>query len=409
MNNSWHLLLASLLLVGLGCTNGTDPAAVQDEDLLALSWEEIEQRAAGTTVNFMMWQGSPVINDYINNYVTPALKERYDLRLVITGGQGPEIVQLVMGEKEAGVAEGQVDIVWINGETFFQLRKIDGLWGPFVKKLPNAQYIDFDDPYINTDFQQPVNDMEAPWGMGQFAMVYDSARVPDPPGNLRELEAFVKTHPGAFTISNDFSGMTLLKSFLAELSGSPDGLNGPFDEEKYERLSTQLWDYLNRLKPYFWKQGTTFPKERTKMDQMFAGGELLLSYGFGEGAVEEKVLQGLFPETTRAYAWDNGTILNANYLGITYNSGNKAGALVAINFLISPEAQLRKTDPNGLDANTILSMDLLTEEWREKFAAVPKRKYGVELEALADKAMQEPAPEYMIRLYDDFRTQVIEQ
>jgi putative spermidine/putrescine transport system substrate-binding protein len=401
-----YLLLHCLAVLFLSACSET-PTEPQTE-ILESSWEEITEKSRGTTVNFMMWQGSPVINSYINNYVVPTLKERYNINLQITGGQGPEIVQLVMGEKEAGVSDSQVDVVWINGETFFQLRQIDGLWGPFVEKLPNAQYIDFDDPFINTDFQQPVNYMECPWGISQFALVYDSARVAAPPRNLPELEAYVKAHPGTFTVSNDFSGMTLLKSFLAELSGSPEGLNGPFDEEKYNRLSEQLWDYLNRNKKYFWKEGTTFPREHSKMDQMFASGEIALSFGFGEGGVEEKVLQGLFPETTRVYAWDNGTIRNANYLGIVSNAGNKAGALQLINFLVSPEAQYTKTDPEGMAANTILELDRLPEEWQQKFASIPKRRYGAELEELSDKALQEPAPEYMIRLYEDFRSRVIE-
>ncbi len=396
---AWSLLATS-------CQNGNTTA---QQPIDELSWEETQQKASGTTVNFMMWQGSPTLNNYINNYVVPQVKEKFDVNLRITGGQGPEIVQLVMGEKQAGVEKGQVDIVWINGETFFQLRKINGLWGPFVKKLPSAAYVNFDNPFISIDFQQAVNYMEAPWGMGQYALVYDSAQTPNPPANLTELEAYLKANPGTFTISNDFSGMTLLKSFLAELGGSPASLDGPFDEEKYQRLSAELWGYINRNKKYFWKNGSTFPREHSKMDQMFATGELELIYGFGEGGIEDKVREGLFPKTTRAYAWDNGTVLNANYLGIPYNSSNKEGAMVVINFLMSPEAQFEKLSRNGREARTVLDASLLPEEWKARFENAPKRKYAPEPAKLAEKAIQEPAPEYMIRLYEDFRTQVIEK
>ncbi len=395
--------LLCLLALVVGCTSTTEPDTLGERD-----WTEIEKAGQGTTVQFMMWQGSPIINAYINNYVVPRVKELYDIDLKISGGQGPEIVQLVMGEKQAGITQGQVDMVWINGETFFQLRKINGLYGPFVEKLPHAAYVDFEDTYISTDFQQPVNYMEAPWGISQFALVYDSAQVPAPPKKLDELEHFIKAYPGTFTISNDFTGMTLLKCFLAELGGAPTSLDGPFDEEKYARLSARLWAYINRNKKYFWKEGETFPTEHSKMDQLFASGELLLSYGFSEGGIEEKVHQGLFPETTRGYAWENGTVRNANYLGITANAPNKAGAMLVINFLMSPEAQLEKADVNRMNANTVLSMEKLPAEWQQKFAAAPGRKYGPEVSALAPYAIQEPAPEYMIRIYEDFRTEVIE-
>ncbi|MEZ4951010.1 MAG: hypothetical protein R2784_16740 [Saprospiraceae bacterium] len=41
-----------------------------------------------------------------------------------------------MAEMEAGKANSEVDMGWINGETFFQLRQIDALHGPFVDQLP---------------------------------------------------------------------------------------------------------------------------------------------------------------------------------------------------------------------------------------------------------------------------------
>ncbi len=386
------------------------PSSVKDDEYLkSADWDKVSEVAQGTTVNFMMWQGSPVINAYINNYVIPTVKERFAIDLRISGGQGPEIVQLVMGEKEADIQTGQVDMVWINGETFFQLRKLDGLWGPFVDKLPHSKYIDFEDRFVSIDFQQPINGMEAPWNIGQFAMVYDSVRVSHPPADLRELEMYVKANPGTFTISNDFTGMTLLKSFLAELGGSPTSLDGSFDAVKYDTLSKQLWDYINTHKKYFWKGGTTFPKEQTVASQLFANGELFLVYGFGEGGIEEKVRSGLYPKSTRGYAWRKGTIKNANYLGILKNAPHKAGAMEVINFLMSPEAQLQKADVAGMNSNTVLNISRLPAEVQEQFKSRTKPLYGPSMSQLADYAMAEPAPEYMIRLYEDFRKYVIER
>lgn len=401
------ILIIALLSCITACKNNTK--VIGDKTILDQSWTEIEESSKGTKVHFMMWQGSPAVNKYINNYLKPTMKEKYNIDLIIVGGQGPGIVQLIMGEKQAGAKEGQVDMVWINGETFFQLREIEGLYGPFVQKLPNAKFIDFDNKFINTDFQQTVDNMECPWSVTQFAMVCDSTVIPNPPKNMESLTKYVKNSPGTFTISNDFSGMTLLKSFLAELSGRPDGLNGPFDEELYNKLSDKLWKYINENKKYFWREGTTFPKEQSKMDQMYASGEIKLLYGFSEGGVEDKVSQGLYPKTTIAYPWTNGTIRNTNYLGISYNTSNLPGALVTINHMISPEAQLVKADPKGMDANTVLDLEKLPLEWKEKFEKQTVREYGVSLKELDASAIQEPDPRYMLRLFDDFRTYVIEQ
>lgn len=395
-----------LLLVAFSCGEAVKK---DDEILKTAPWKQIVSKGTGTTVNFMMWQGSPTVNGYMNNYVVPTVKEKFNINLNVSGGQGPEIVQLVMGEKEAGIANGQVDIVWINGETFFQLRRVKGLWGPFVKQLPNAQYVDFKNPYIGTDFQQSIEDMEAPWSITQFALVYDTAQVASPPKNLTDLAIYVKQNPGTFTISNDFTGMTLLKSFLAELGGNATSLDGPFDADKYELLSKKLWAFINTNKKYFWKEGSTFPKEHSKMDQLFANGELKLSYGFSEGSIEDKVKSGLFPKTTRGYAWENGSVKNSNYLGILDNAPEKAGAMTVINFLMSPEAQLKKADVNGMNANTILNIALLTKDFQEKFENAPKRMYGPSMDDLEKYTMAEPAPEYMIKIYEDFRKYVIEK
>jgi len=400
--------ILSFLLIGFAVSLLSCEKSKEKPNWKNSPWESISAAADSTTVNFMMWQGSPANNAYINDYVKPELKKRYNIDLQVSGGQGPEIVQLLMGEKQAASTEGQVDIVWINGETFFQLKKIEALWGPFVDQLPHSKYIDFNDPFINTDFQQPIEGMECPWGISQFALIYDTTRIKNPPKTLPELERFVKDNPGTFTISNDFSGMSLLKCFLAELSGSPTGLDGPFDQQKYDSLSAQLWTFINKNKKYFWKEGRTFPKEHSRMDQMFASGELKLSYGFGEGGIEDKVLQGLYPKTTHGYAWENGTVLNSNYLGITYNSTNIPGAMQVINFLISPEAQYRKGDPKGTNANSVLEISQLPEKWQGKFKEIKERKYGPKLEVLQENAIKEPAPEYMLNIYEDFRTYVIE-
>ena len=160
-----YLSTITVLLL-FGCST---QQAEETIDLKSASWEAITQEAKGSTVNFVMWQGSPIINNYINNYVVPAVKEKLNINLKISGGQGPEIVQLVMGEKQAGVEKGQSDMVWINGETFFQLKKIKGLWGPFVDLIPNTKYIDFNNKFISEDFQQPIEGMECPWAITQFA------------------------------------------------------------------------------------------------------------------------------------------------------------------------------------------------------------------------------------------------
>ena len=400
--------LALLLLAG--CGRGRAPEA--RGDLLAqLSrpWPEIERQARGQTVTLAMWMGDPYINKYINEYVAPNLERRYGVKLNVVSAQGGQIVSMLMTEIEAHKPQSSVDLTWINGETFYQLRQIDALFGPFTDKLPNAKYIDFKNPFIGYDFQQEVKGYECPWGNVQLAIIYNNARVPDPPKNRDQLAAWVKAHPGRFTFDNSFTGMTFLKSLLIDMAGGPGSLDGPFDEAKYKRLSAQLWDYLNGIKTYFWKQGETFPASVAQLHQLFAAGEVDFTMSNNDGDVDNKVLQGLLPETSRAYVLDTGTIQNSHYMGIAKRAPHLAADLVAVNFMISPEAQYEKLKPAVWGDGTVLDVGRLPSVWQAKFADVPQRRFSPKRVDIQPRALREPAAEYMIRLSDDFRKYVLEK
>ncbi|MEO6039024.1 MAG: ABC transporter substrate-binding protein [Saprospiraceae bacterium] len=402
-----RILFALFLLVLCACQpgqKGLPPAA----DLTNTPWPQIEQQAQGSTVHLMMWQGDPLINRYLSDWVRPELKKRYGIELNIAPGQGTEIVKLLLGEKEAGKTTSSLDVCWINGETFFQLRQIAALYGPFTKQLPNALYLDFQNPFIAYDFQQPVEDYECPWGNVQLCLIYDTLRTPAPPRTMQALETYVRAHPGKFTIPYEFTGMTLLKSWLIALSGSKTGLNGPFEEAKYQALSAQLWDFINRNKPYFWRKGETFPESLAAMHQMFANGELDFTLSNNDNEVDNKIQQHIFPGTVKAFVFESGTIQNSHFLGIPTGAGNKAGALVLINFLISPEAQLKKLQPSVWGDGTVLDVQRLPVEWKTQFETIPERKNAPRRADIQPFALQEPAPEYMIRLYEDFRKKVID-
>jgi putative spermidine/putrescine transport system substrate-binding protein len=356
-----------------------------------------------------MWQGDPFINAYMSRYVAPELLRRHGVELKIVSGQGSAIVSILMTEKEAGRAKSGVDVVWINGETFYQLRQIDGLYGPFTGRLPDARAIDFGNRFIRYDFQQEVKGYECPWGNVQLSLIYDSRRVSDPPRTKEALARWVEAHPGRFTLDTGFTGLTFLKSLLIDVAGGERALAGRFDRARYDHYAPALWRYVNGIKRWFWKRGETFPSELAQEHQMFANGELDFTMSNNDGEVDNKVRRGLFPESARAYVLDTGTIQNSHYLGIVKNAPHLEGALVAIDFLISPAAQLEKAKPDVWGDGTILDIGRLPAPWRARFAELPRRRYGPERSAIESKALMELAPEYMARLHEDFRAQVVEK
>ncbi len=403
MKRFW-IILASIISVAVSSCASKKEGSNVDK----LSWNEIEQQAKGKQVTLLMYVGSKGLNRYINEYVVPTLKERFGITLNIVNGQGKDIVSNIMSEKEAGQQVGQADLCWINGETFYQLRQVDGLYGPYTSKLPNSQYVDYENPIIRYDFQEEVKGYETPWSVATFFLMYDSARLPNPPVSMQDFENYWRTNPGKFTLPNDFSGYTLLKTWLIELAGGGNALDGKFDDAKYEKFSNQLWAWINNNKKYFWKRGETFPANNTAVSQMFGSGELDFGLSFGMAEIDTKVAEEVLPATTRPLIPKAGSIQNTNYIGIPYNAAEKAAAMVVCNFMISPEAQAKKADLSFSGARPVLAYNKLLQEDKAMFDKLTRLKYGLQPAQLQGRTIKEPAPTYMIKVTEDFRKYVIE-
>jgi putative spermidine/putrescine transport system substrate-binding protein len=313
-----------------------------------------------------------------------------------------------MAESQAGASESDIDMAWINGETFYQLREIDALYGPFTDRLPNAQYVDWDNRFIAYDFRQPVEGYECPWGNVQFCLIYNSERIATPPQTAEELAEWIKANPGRFTIGTDFTGMTFLKSLMINLADDPQAFDAPFTAERYAALSAPLWQWLTDVKPYLWREGQAFPNSVAPMHQLFSQGELWFTMSNNDGEVDNKVGTGDLPAFSRGYVLDGGSIRNSHYMGIVNRSGNKAGAMVVANFLLSPEAQLEKARSEVWGDGTVLDVTRLPDALRSEFESVTQRRNVAPRSELNTLALPEPDAEYMIRLYTDFRTRIVE-
>ncbi len=392
---SWELM---------GCRENSPKVDLNPES----SWEQILDQARNKSVRLSMWDGDPLINSYMRDYVIQNVKEKFGVTLDLVGSQGESVVSKLMVDREAKRQRGDIDLIWINGETFYQLRQMDGLFGPFTDRLPNNHFIDWANPFVGTDFQQKVDGFECPWGNVQLTLIYNSETVKEPPLSKESLRDWIKANPGRFTFDNSFTGLTFLKSLLSDFAGGPESLNGRFNEELYIQSSKKLWDWLRDVKPYLWREGQTYPEGVAQLHQLFRNSEVDFTMSNNDGEVDNKVLQGILPEHARAYVLDTGTIRNSHYLGIPFNAPNKAGAMVVANFLISLEAQLRKATPAVWGDGTILAMDRVPEEWRIKFEHLDGRTRVASRTELEKRAILEPVSEIMVRLHADFRREIIE-
>ena len=403
------LLLALLLATSGACGTGDPDAgsarrpAVQ---VAALPWDSVRALARGTTVTWMMWRGDPSINAYVDRWVAPRLRERHGITLNVVSGQGAGILNHLVVERQAGRTAGGTDLLWINGETFANLRAERLLDGPWSGRLPNAAYVDSASPIVARDFEQDPAGYESPWGRVQLALIYDTARTPQPPRTLGALTAWIRAHPGRFVHDQGFTGVTFLKGVMYARGGGVARFAGGFREDAYAAGRDAVFAWLDSVRPAFWREGRTYPLGVAELHRLFANGEVDFTMSNNQHEVMAKVRQGVLPPTARALVLEDGTIANSHFLGIPFNAPNAPGAMVVADFLLSPEAQLEKQKPDVWADGTVLADERLPAEWRARFEAVRRELGALPPATLARLARPEVAPEYHERLLADWRTRV---
>ena len=330
-------------------------------------WDAILKLArAEGEVRWWMWNGDKNTNLWVDEFAARQLYELYGIKLRRVGVDHPSVFMKKMeDDMKKQRSEGQIDLIWVNGENFRVAREKGLLWGPFAQHLPNfTQFVDGAAWDIAYDFGYPTQGFETPYSRAQLVVYYDSARVKEPPTNLVQLVRWVRENPGRFTYPDvtDHTGSAFVRTVCYHTNstgGYQFFLNSAYDAETFDRISTTCWAYLNGLKPYLWKEGKQYPQSLSDMDELFQKGEIdfALSYSPLKGANMVKV--GAWPDTVRSFLFSEGTVRNTNFLAIPFNAQNKAAAMVLANMIMSPEFQILSGTMMGIE------FDKLTQQQRD--------------------------------------------
>lgn len=324
-------------------------------------WAKTEAEARGQTVFFNAWGGSEATNAYIG-WVAQQVKSRYGVELRhVKVADAAEVVKRVQTEVAAGRRTGgSVDLMWINGENFRTLKQGGLLFGPWAESLPNWGTVDLNKP-VRSDFSVPTEGFEAPWGAAQLTFIADKARTPTPPRSVAELLAFAKAQPGRVSYPKppDFHGTTFVKQLLADLAPDRQRLQAPVTPAVFAAATAPLWAYLDQLHPQLWRGGRAFPASAAEMHRLLADGELKLSLTFNPSEAANLIATRQLPATAYSFGFSGGTIGNVHFVGIPVNAKAAAGAQVVANFLLSPEAQVRKADVTVWGDPTVLDLNKL--------------------------------------------------
>lgn len=393
-------IIAAMLAVMMtfsmtACKNNTakttnDNTKHNTKEVSEMSFDELKAEAKGTTVTFYGWGGDDKLNDWLDNTFAPAMKKKYDITMERVPMDIDQVLSQLSGEIQAGEKDGSIDMIWINGENFRSARENDMLFGPFTEKLPNFNdYIDGASEDVTLDFAYPIEGYEAPYGKAQMVMVADTAVTPDLPATAEEFRAFVQKYPGKVTYPAlpDFTGSAFVRNIIYEICGYEQFLDMKADKETVKKAIEPALEYLRELNPYLWNEGKTFPDSSTTLDNMFSDGEVVMFMTYGAYDTALKIADGAYTETTQSFQFDNGTIGNTNFMAIAKNSGNKAGAMVAINEMLSPEIQADRYDK--LKVIPVLDNSKLSDDQKALFDAVDLGKGTIPQDELLSKRLPE--------------------
>ena len=358
-------LLLAVLVFTAACGGTSDPEAQVSND----DWDSVVAAAQGETVQLWMWGGDTVLNAYIENEVGPRVAAQGVTLEQIRLDDTADGINRIISELEAGSDDGAVDLLWVNGKNFSQ-GKDAGLWAAdWVSGLPNASLLNANDATLFNDFGVPTDGQEAPWSRAAFTFAYDRDRVTAPPANFTELADWVNANPGRFTYPAppDFTGSAFVRQAVQALG----------EDEAFEMLET--------MRPNLWSDGSTFPKDETELNALFANGEVDLAMSYNPNFVQVNVEQGLFADTARPFVFDQGTLQNVSFLAMPANAGSSAGARVVMNEMLSAELQAIKLEQVGVPS----VVDLPTAVIDEQITDSPYRltDYGTPLEELPAAAV----------------------
>lgn len=417
--------IATLLLAACGGQPAT-PAAPADplapntpasNELDLDDWDSVVAAARGQTLNWYMWGGSESINRFVDEFYGTPLRERYGITLKRTPlADTVDAVNQVLSEKEAGIDPGAIDIIWINGENFLSLKQADMLLPDWSRRLPNARLVDWENPAIHLDFGEPVEGYESPWSSAQFQLIYDTARMgaDELPRSYAELLEWARANPGRFTYiapgPGAFQGTRFVKGALFELSGDAQQWMS-FDQDLWDEWSPVLWDYLNELKPYLWRQGETYPKDENELHSLFANREVDFSITQAIAGAGPLIAEGLAPTTARAFVFDDFMIGDFNYLAIPRNAPNKAAALALANLILEPELQAAQILPeNGFGLGYAIDVTRVTDPAQRAALDAAQARLGeaaTPAEDLARSLVGDSAGEYQSLVEEGWRQHVL--
>ena len=394
------LILVFIVLMEVSSSKKID----SDKKIINYSdWNEVLKYAKGSTVNFYGWGGSELVNKWIDEKLTPYVKEHYGVTVNRVPMNIDEILNILLFDKETKNTNSPIDLVWINGENFASAKEQGLLFGPFTDYLPNFnKYIDKNDEEIKYDFATDIEGFESPYSKAQLVLIYDSEKINNPPKSAIELLEYLKINQGKFTYEAlpGFTGSAFVRNIIYEIVGYEKLSNLKKNVTKDEKIIMPAIDYMKELNKYLWDGGMTFPNTNEQAEAMFMDGTIDFFVSYDPYHVSSMIDKGQYKNSIRSYVFDNGTIGNTNYVAISAFSNNIPGAMCLSDAILSVEMQSSKMSPKIWGTIPVLDNNKLSNDEKKMFDEIDLGIGSIKQEELLKKRKPE-LPAYLVTIIEE--------
>lgn len=371
-----------------GCTNEKDSRI---ENVNTRNWEKLLESSKGTKVNLYTYIDKEDFINYIDKYIKPRLKTEYDISLKLIVEEYEDIIYKLKEYKESENENGEIDIIWIEGDKINELTSKEYIFKPFTDELPSKDiYLDLN-KYENTMYLG--NDLKnafLPFGRSQMVMYYNENAIDEGFPSTEELFDYVKKNPGRFTypeaksqLGQDFVNTVIMNEVsLREIMK----LDGSESTDEIKKVIQPGIDMLIDINPYLWNDGKSYPMDERELIDLYNSESLDIGLSRNQFYVQNNDYDD-FPGDTFTFVFDKGTVNEYTYLCIPYNSTNKSGAMVVCDYLLTPDSQVIKYNPSNWGNLPVVDSSRLNDIEFNKFKKVRLKKYSLDYSELYTKSL----------------------
>ena len=331
------ILIIALILCVPVFAGGKKEAKMEEKDYTAMTFDELveEAKAEGEMV-FYTWWGE--------NHWVEAGKEfeaKYGIKTKVIVGDHQANANKVISEGKQAV--GTIDAMMIGGDHLKPVMDLGLFYPDTYKVLPDYKKLA---PNLREFVEGIKNNGElVPLYRNQTGILYNPAKVKNPPQTWDELVAWIKANPKRFGFndpSKGGSGQSFIHSAIDNIAGGLDKYRGDLELDPSKTANWNLvWDWMNSMENYW-----TYTTSNNDSISRVNSGEFWLTIAWDDDTQVNLKKGSLFKDAV-LYVPEFGLAGGGDCAGVVKNSKNKAAALLFLHFLTTPDQQIKMNERIG--------------------------------------------------------------